>query len=726
MPSTITREEKQAPPVPAKKTEGQLSLVELYRTFARRRMIILIFLVLGIIVGILYALRRPTFTATGILRVDPGRSSAYESSPLAGLSGDGDVKISAEVAVLKTQTVLAQVAETLNLSNESNFISWSGKEAHRLHSLRDPEDRDVVLARLEKSITIARGPRDEIVTISCTTYSPTLSAKIVNTLTSIYIDRVFQMRFGTANRVTAQLIGTLDGLRDQVQSDQLKLVDLQQKLGIIGVDAKDTTLLSTGSLETLTRASTDATVARIVSEARLRYLKGMNPNLIESETPLLQVQGSSAGSLLQTLRAQQATAEATYARLMLKYDVNYPTAKQAKAELDALNSQIRQEEDRILGQANVAFQAADANEKMTQQTLDSHEKKAFSMRDEIVRYIILQRDYESHRELYEGLTRHLREAGIDAGMQSADVDILDVAEVPVRASGLGKLLSMVAGLIVGLFIGVGAALIIDLLDSRLSDPEEASTYLNIPVITALPLVKASAISVIDMPTSAYAEGMQLMRNSLLLSTVGGAPKTILVTSAIPGEGKSTTSRNLAFTFALHNSRVLLIDADLRRPVQHKVLNVSGATGLSTVLSSSVDIESCITSLKNMPNMNFLPAGPVPPNPAILLGSARMRTLMEELTRTYDVVIIDSAPVSSTTDTLLFAQEADACLLVVRQNKAHRQTVGESKELLQRAGVNLIGFVMNCMNYNAGKYYYYYGKGSGYGSYQPSQGDASNG
>lgn len=693
----------------ASKAQNRLSLQGITSAISRKKVYVLVILLIGLILGVAYAFRQPKYTADGALRIDVGRSTPTEVGAI-GFSGGGDEKLSAEVAVLQTRSLLEDLARRLDLANKPDFNSKYKEGVH--FNLSDNAVRSDVVTQLRKRISIERPPREEIITISCTTHSAVLSETVINTLISLYIEHVFKMRYGTANRVSDWMVGQLEDMRKQVQRDQEGLIDLQQKLGIVGISAKEASVLSADALESLTRASSEATVQRIISEARLRYLRSMDPNLIESESPLLGGVGNQPMSLLQTLRASQATAQANYASLLQKYDVNYPQARQAKAQLDALNEQVAKQEQRILKQAQVSFDAANANEQMTHSTLDEKEKQAFNTRDEMVRYSILQREYESHRTLYENLLRRLREAGIDAGLKSADVDVLDLAETPVKPAGLSKLLSILFGLFAGGFLGIMCAIVIDLLDDRLPDPRTAEQFLQIPLLSTLPVLKNRSENVISHPYSGYSEGMQLLRNNVLLSTVGTPPRSVLITSAIPGEGKSTTARNIAITFASHNLRTLLIDADLRRASQHKSIQVPNKAGLSNLLTTSIDPSACVMPMPNVNNMFFLPAGPLPPNPAPLLGSDKMRDLLRQLASQYDMIVVDSAPIASTTDTLLFCSEIDAVVLVVRESTAKRSWVEATRNHLQSASGKLIGFVMNGVTHK-GKHSGYYGVREGY-------------
>jgi capsular exopolysaccharide synthesis family protein len=692
---------------PSDTIEGQLpGIKELWAAVLSHLFLVGTIILLGTLVG-LYASSAPRrYTSEATLRIQPSNGSALELSSSQGLGGSNptDEKINSELAIMQGRTILLKVAEDLKLPDNPSF--WGTKTAPHLN-MSDPSARDMVMGEMHGILLFTREPKTDIVHIACTTTSPLLSAQIANSITNAYIARIFQVRYGSTERVSTWLVGQLNDLRDQVEHDQEQLVDLQSQLGVLGLDEKNNAYLLADSLEGITKASSDATIQRIVAEAKLRVLSDSDPNLIENEQQPLQGGTQSVG-LLQNLRASQAEAAAAYANLTAKFGSSYPDVKQAKARLEELNKAVKVEQDRILNQAKSSYSAAASNEKMTADELKALKTKAFTSHDNMVRYVVLQRQYEADRVLYESLMQRLRVAGINAGLESAQVDIVDLADISSIARRPLPYQRFEICFVASIFLGIILAIVVDFLDTRVRRPEDAERQLHIPLLSVLQRFSSEVkkASFDEVQSGAYSEGQQLLRSSILMSTPDRPPNSILVTSALPSEGKSTVSRGLAAMLAMHNSRVLLIDADLHRPAQSIALKLQPLRGLSDILTSSIDPAEVILPIAEVPGLFLLPSGRCPPQPATLLSSDKMRQTITQLKAEYDFIVIDSPPVLRVSDTVLCGPLVEAVVLIVRENLADIHAVRQTINLLRRGGGNVIGFAMNATT----------GRGSGYDSY----------
>jgi succinoglycan biosynthesis transport protein ExoP len=693
------------------------SFTNVWVSLLRRRWIIFAFMLLGLAAGFTLSLRSRKFTSEGMLRIEPSRSSMYQLSASQALGGDSslDAKLNTEVIVMTSDGLLLRVAKDLDLANKPEFYPKAAKE----HQILDaPKTRDSILLLMKKALIVQHVPKSEVVSIAATTHSATLSANLINTLINDYISDVLEVRFGSTQRVSTWLIGQLDELKGQVQSDQEELVELESRLGVLSVDPKSSTYLNADALAELSRASSEATINRILAEARYRYVKDADPNLLESEESLLG-KGNESNSLLQGLRLQLAQAQADYASLTSQFGANYPPVKDAKAKVDSISKQVRAEELRIINQSKLAYSAASANEQMTTAALTGQQKEAFHSRNDLVRFAILQREYESHRQLYESLVQRLKEAGIDSGLQSAQVDIVDLAKPPSEPRAPAPSTWIVGATLFSLFLGCITAIIVDMIEVKFDSVEDTERRLRIPGLSTLPLEtpadQALPFLTLEHATSDYAEGMQLVRNALLLSNPDRQPKVILVTSAWPKEGKSTIARELAAVFAQHASKVLLIDGDLRKPSQHTRIGLPRAPGLSTVVTGTSTFENAVHKIDGAPGLYVLTAGPTPPQSAVLWNSSKMRELMEYCRQEFDFVILDSAPVLSVVDGVLGVPLVDTALLVIRYHTADQRSIQRAVQLLQRAGAVFSGFVLNAVDTRWNRYMPYYNKYT-YGTY----------
>ena len=699
--------------------EDQLPGVrELWRAVYTRWPLVLFILILGGLAGLYLASSLRRYSSTATLRIEPANANALEiSSQVLNAESSKDEDLNSEVLIMQARSIQLKVAQDLHLADNPDF--WDAKKAPHLDA-EEPSARDKVMEQMRKVVAVARVPKTNIIEVTCTTSSPLLSAKIANSITNEYITRMFQLRFGSTDRVSQWLGGELTELKNQVERDQEQLVDLKGKLGVLNLDEKSNAYLLADSLQEITRASGDATIQRIIAEAKLRVLTDSDPNLIEGEQPLLQGNASTNNSngLLQNLRNAETQAAANYASLTARLGPDYPDVKEAKAKLDKLTEQVNLEQARIVNQAKISYSAAASNEKMTSDVLNNVKNKAFASRNDMVHYVVLERQYEADRALYESLTERLRVAGINAGLESAKVDIIDLATVPSIARKPLPWQWFLLSIAASLFGAVLLAIVMDRFDDRLGRPEDAEKLLKLPLLAVLQRFpdKFDRDNFEELKRGAYAEGLQLLRSGFLMSRPDRPPTSVLVTSAVPAEGKSTVSRDLAAMLAMHHSRVLLIDADLHKPAQSTALRLGRVRGLSDLLSSPLDPSEVIVPLPSVEGLFLLPAGRTPPQPATLLSSEKMQELVQRFTAEYDFVVIDSPPVLRVSDSILCAPLADVVLLIVRENEPSVKEVRQTINLLRRGQGNVIGFAMNAVT----------SRGSGYDSYYQDYGNYGTG
>jgi succinoglycan biosynthesis transport protein ExoP len=703
------------------------SLSDSWLVVRKRKWIIICAALLGGIIGVMTALSTPkVYEAQGDIQVHPGQSEQYRVDATSGGSGsiggdDVGTRLETEVAILQSQQLELLVARKLDLQNNMNFMH--SKRPISGQSLSDPTTTLRVLDIFSKSLQVKRIPKTELISISFTSTSPELASNIVNTLVADYIDRSYQVRFASTQQVSSWLSGTLSDLKDEVESNQEKMVGLQRQLGVIGLDDKHNIVAD--QLEDLTKAVTDARINRIVSETRYRVLSNTDPNLLEAETGGSGGSGTfsqSSGSLLGTLRSQLSTDQAKYAQLQTQFGSKWPDVVQLRAQIVEEKKSIVEEQQRVLEQSKVAFTAAKSSEDMAEAALNEKENEAFQSRDALVQYAILARRFESSRDLYEGLTRRLREAGIQAGLQSSEVDIVDYALIPMMPTGPRRMSIVFMGALFGMIGGIALAFLMESLDTSLRSIAEIEAVMELPSLAVIPRARRNMarapgevtpaimrnIDVVSQPKSQFSESFRSLRTSLMLSTVGHPPRVVLITSSIPSEGKTTVATNLAAALSQRDVKVLLIDADLRRPTVHHRFGLSAKAGLTTVLANTTRLEDTLQTSPDLPNLDILASGPVPPFPTEMIASERMQQILEECKGKYEHIVIDSPPILSVTDGVILARLCDAVALVMRHGGASKHIVRRSRDLLLRAGAPVTGIILNAVDLSSPDYYGYYG------------------
>ncbi|QHS51221.1 polysaccharide biosynthesis tyrosine autokinase [Edaphobacter sp. 12200R-103] len=696
------------------------TLSETLVTLRKRKRVLLAFVLAGLLYGIYAAETQPRiYEAFGRIQVRSGSSNEYRVSSVSGASTDSSQRLLTEVAILQSDSLMLTVAREMDLANNPDFLNGPAPKPRA--SLDDPAVRQATIHGLLANLVISQVQKTEIIRISYRSLSPKLAADIVNKIISAYIQRSYETRFASSQRVSNWLSGQLDDLKQQVQSSQERMLDVQKRLGILGFDPNHSQI--TSSLEQLSTASNQARIARIMAESQYRMLSTMDPNSIEGAVSTGQ---GIAPSQINTLRAQLATARASLAQIESDLGPNHPTVKAQKAQIDELSKEISTEQQRLVLQAKQTYLAALKDEQDTTAALEAEKNQAYKMRDDLVEYTIRQREFESDRNLYEGLLQRLRTAGVEAGLESLEIDVVDPALLPANPTLKRKTTVVLTYLVLGFIAGVMMAFLLESLDTGLQSVADVEAFLELPSLAIIPRFKRSAeaagqggtairnITSLSQPKSQFAESFRSLRTALLLSSAGHPPRTILLTSATPSEGKTTASVNLATVLAQGNARVLLIDADLRRPTVHEQFGLSARVGLSSVLTGSTPLEQAVQQISSVPNLDVLVSGPMPPFPTELLSSEMMRQLLQSAKESYTHVVIDSPPVLSVTDAVILSREADAVVLVIRQGKSSKPVVRRARDLLVRSGAPLSGILLNAVDISSPDYYGYYGY-SGYTS-----------
>jgi len=366
--------------------------------------------------------------------------------------------------------------------------------------------------------------------------------------------------------------------------------------------------------------------------------------------------------------------------------------------------------------------------------MDKQKQQANQLNESAIEYSLLKRDLETNRTLYEGLLEKLKEAGVTAGLRSNNFRTVDVARVPTTPAEPNVPRNLAFALALGLTTGVGLAFLLEAVDNTVRTPEQAQVISALPSLGMIPLGSKSSTEVAgkqrlsvtsskeavelitqSRPQSQMAESYRALRTSLLLTSLGAPPKVILITSALPQEGKTTTSLNCGIVLAQKGSRVLLIDADLRRPSIHKALGMGPRTGLSNVLTGGATVQQATVRSTVLPTLFVLPAGTPPPNPAELLASANMGDILTQLREQYDHIVIDTPPALSVTDAVIMSTRADAVVLVIRSGQTTKQALRRARDILARVNAKVAGVLLNAADLTSPDYYYYYEYRGKYGN-----------
>lgn len=701
-------------------TAAESAFSEALNVVRKRKLIVIIAAVLGIAFGLFQAATQPIiYSATGRIEVR-GSSGQASLGMMSAASTFGPDDLETEVLIITSQSLMLSVAQEMNLANNPDFM---GPGPYR--NINDPAIRAAVIPRLTGSITVSAIPRTQMIVISATASKPQLAADLVNHLINAYQQRSFESRFASTQRVSQWLQGQLDDLKQQVETSQEQLMDLQKRIGVLGLGgdaSKPATTQVAAAVEALSEAAIKAKVTRILAESRYRVLASSDPSLLESAVTS---DGSGSASGLSRLRDDAAQTRAQIAQSLVTLGPKNPQILALQAHLHEVEREIKSEENRILTEAKQALVAAQANEAQTSAALEDQKNQSYQLRDDLVEYTLRQRDYETNRALYEELLGKLRSASVQAGLDALEIDVVDTAFKPAGPTITPRSRILAKDFLLGLILGIVIAFALESLDTGVQSVAEVEQITQLPSLSIIPRVRRLSgdsagsmtvaqtnIGVLSTSKSQFSEAFRSLRTALLLATTGHPPKIILISSSTPSEGKTTVATNLAAILAQRETRVLLIDADLRRPNVHHRFGLNGRVGLSTVLSGGATLAEAVKNVTEIPNLDVLCSGPVPPFPTEMLSSESMQDLLVECASIYTHIVIDSPPILSVTDGVILTRHADAIVLVVRHGKSSRNAVRRARDLLVRSGAAVTGVVLNSVDINAPEYHGYYGY-SGY-------------
>lgn len=706
---------------------------EYLRVLLKRKWIVLsCLLTIFAVVAIASLKMTPVYDASGSIAINkPDSTLNFKNSTTFSLDYYDPTEMETEVKILQSDLLALQVIKELQLDRRPDF----GGAPPALPSpdlAPDPLQADStrtssLLGGFRGSLKVGLSPNSRIIEIHYRSTDKQMAANVVNTLMQTYVENNFKSRFESTMQASDWLSKQLVDLQMKVETSQEKLVRYQKEHEILGIDEKQN--ITTAKLDELNKELTSAESERMDKESFYRLIQSGDPDAIASSAGGLDRGSSgarSASTLLDTLGGKQAELKIQIADLNTQFGPSYPKLSQLNNQIKEIDSQIQVEMKKIASKVRGQYMTALQRENMLHDALEKQKQLANTLNESAIEYSLLRRDVDSNRQLYEGLLEKLKEAGVSAGLKSNNFRIVDSARVPNSPIEPNVPRNLGFALVLGLTSGIGLAFLLEGLDNTVRTTEQAQIISGLAPLGMIPLGSKSAregrgtkrlalassdeaVELITQvrPQSQMAESYRALRTSLLLSSLGAPPKVIMITSALPQEGKSTTSINCAVVLAQKGVRVLLIDADLRRPSIHKTLGMGPRSGLSNVLTGSTTLQQAITHTSVLPNLDVLPAGTPPPNPAELLASRNMRDVLIELREKYDHIVVDTPPTLSVTDAVVLSPRADAIVLVIRSGYTTKQALRRSRDILMQVNAKVAGVLLNAVDLSSPDYYYYY-------------------
>jgi succinoglycan biosynthesis transport protein ExoP len=681
--------------------------------------LVLVCAVLGTAAGFIENARTPNeYRSTANIEITQDTADQFRLDTGGGSDGGYiDVaKLDTEIAILKSSTLAMTTIVSLHLDQNKDFLPPGSNYKFDLSKIRD---RHALIGIFEGGLAAERFGHTNILDLSYTARNPELAADICNTLIANYVEHNFSQNYEATQQVSDWLGRQLGNLRKRLEASQEHMLAMQKDIGLVGIDQTQSIVLS--RLVDISHDVTTAESQRLVAEAKLITMQSAPPDVLAT---------LSGDVVLMDLKQRITGLQADYASLNAKYGDKNPKLLELRAEMAEVKEAMKREQGVVISRAQEEVNAAKQNQDALQRRLDQEKSSAYMGNSKAVEYSLARREYESNRSLYDGLQQRLQEAGIIAGLHSTNIRKIDPADAPDFPSSPRKSVNLMLGLLSGLGIGLLLSFMAEALDTNIKTIYDIEERLGLPMLGVVPQVDSKLLSpetfvrdaTLPVPGawSRLAESYRSLRTTILLSRAGTPPQVILISSAKPSEGKTSITTLESIVFALNGARVLLIDSDLRRPSVHLRFRIANKVGLTSVLTGKAGLDEAIVPVTALPSLHILPAGPIAPMPAELLGSLQMQRLVEGLRGSYDFILIDTPPVLTVTDAAVLVSVSDGVVLVLRYGQATRNVVARASEILLRSGAHLLGVVLNAVDLQSSDYAEYYGRA--YNDYYQSRVD----
>lgn len=726
--------------------DEDLGFRQYWTTVPRHFRLILALIVTAEMLTMLVLLTRTRlYTATSTIMIEAQSPGLLQNTQQPQSNLDNFYKTQYEV--LKSRNLAAMVINKLGLAKNPNFVQVRHRRSlwPSMGSLFSSAEPKTVSPRIEVlgvkpqlinaylgGLIIRPEYDTQLVVVSYSSPDPALAARIANAHVRAFVTQTYQLH--AQNTETAQhfLENKLDELEKRIETSEEALNDYRRQRGIWASSLDDKDKMMGDRIENLNRALVQAEESRIELQADVETIKSNDYDSLPAVVN---------NTLIQNLKIQLARLEGQYANLASQATPDYPPVAQLHAQVLQVQRRLQQETSRIVESGRSRYQQALEKENELRSDLEREKTQAMSLKDASLRDAVLAREVATNHTLYRSVLERIKILGMSGEAQVTNISVVDTAETPMSPSSPKPLLSLVIGGFLGMVLGIAAGLVLDGMDRSLKSPEDVQSYLQLPALATVLRLSASngkwlptgvhpllqryhgerfpvtgttngANALVPAPRLfvAASEAYRAIRTAILLSRSEAPPKTILFSSAVAGEGKSVTAVNTAIAFAHMLDRILLIDADLRRPSCHVLLHQSEHPGLTQVLSGLATLDEAIQPT-GVRGLYFLSAGLTPPNPSELLGSKRMREVLASLEAAYDHVLIDSAPILPVSDSVVLSSLVDR-VVIISGARTPKQLVRDACTRLMYIGAKILGIVLNEASPELQRYYYYKASAAG--------------
>ncbi|MGA9392803.1 MAG: polysaccharide biosynthesis tyrosine autokinase [Candidatus Sulfotelmatobacter sp.] len=654
---------------------------------------------------------KPVYQATGRLDIEAELPLLQSLNELFRTGEADDSFLATEVSILQSDNLIWETIQQLGLG-----------ATEKTAATMTPATKNALIAEFRGRLKVERTKDTHMVTVSYESTDPRETSLVVNSLIKNFVENNFQTKYNATRQATGWMEGQLDELKVKVEKAQQAMVNYERANNIANLGEKQT--VAESRFEDLSKEFNQAQSDRLTKESLYK--------MVATNDAQVGFLAANNGPLA-SLEAKELDLKEQYSEALAQYGPTYPKALRLQDQMKDVDALIVRERKRMVENIRNEFLAAARRQQFLAAALADQKKEVDKGSQFLIEYNLLKRELDSNQTLYDGLLQRLKDATVTAGLRATNIHTIDEAAIPTYPVRPNKLRNIEFALAAGLALGIALAFTQEALDNSIKNAQEMEKLTGLPTLAIIPMGTSSLVlrsgflsgngnghslptavelAVLQKPGAAISEAYRALRTSVLLSMAEQPPKVLLVTSSQPGEGKTSTSLNLAATLAQKGSRVLLVDADMRRPGLSKALNTATGSGLSGILTGAYEYDE--TLLKRVPGLDtlyLLSSGPRAPNPAELLCSIKMEKLVQILRQKFDHVIIDSPPILPITDATIISTLVDGVIMVVESDKTSRAALNRACRVMEHSGGRILGSVFNKVDTRRDGYYgyrYYHG------------------
>lgn len=717
----------------------EIHLRDYWEIISKQRNIVLaIFSAVVGLVTIYSFIATPIYEGTASLLVDVEKNPSMTFVEGAGYVPVEKTKeyLQTHIGIFQTRAFADRVVRKLQLDKNSYFLEKKDKKKNNLFSLAgnwikdtvnrlfpqkspplpalpelsvkelDPDLTDIIM----EDMYMDAGKENNILTIRYRADDPNVSAFMSNGIAQSYIEHKLEIIIKPYRDAVEWLSARLTESKSRVEGSEKTLQSYKENTGIVSFDEKQNVI--TQKLQELVSQLVQAEGKRQEADARYNQIKAVidKPERMETLPEIM------SNLVIQGIKNEELRLKNKLSELSEKYGPKHPEILKTKKELEEVQKNFFIETRKMLNAAKTEYEIARARESSIRMAVEEQKRTVMELGKKAIDFSVISGEAESNRQFYEILLKKLQEATLSGGITLSNVQIVDWAmpeESPVRPK---RLLYILMSILVGLFVGVGFAIFVEYLDDTVKTSDDVETSLQLPFLGLVPSAdrkdkkektEKPMVYLLSSPKSMISEAYKGIRTSIVLSVADKELKVILIASAEPDDGKTTTVANLSAAMAQMGENVLIIDSDMRKGKLHQTFGIDAAAkGLSNIIAEKYDVSAAIRKVDGIPNLDIITAGSFPPNPSGMLTSMQMKDLIKDLRGKYDRIILDSPPLLAVSDALTLSALSDGVVLVVHGGVATRDTIMRCKKLLEGVKANITGVVINNISMNKTDYYYY--------------------